>query len=85
MLEEEGFFFLGGARGWTGATYADEVIVQSKGHQRLWQLSHVQLDHVGNDVGMDISQVDQLSSVLKCLTQFLHFTLDPAYSVDSFD
>ena len=84
----DGFSLLGGvgggaARGGAGPADLDEVVVQPERHQRLGQLPHVELHHVGDHVGVDVGQVHQLGSVLKSLAELLHFTLDSTDSVDS--
>ena len=84
----DGFPLLGGVRagaagGGAGPADLDEVVVQPERHQRLRQLPHVELHHVGDHVGVDVGEVHQLCSVLKSLAELLDFTLDPTDSVDS--
>ena len=73
-----------GTRRRTRAADADEIIVQFEGHQRLWQLAHVELHNIGDDIWMDVSEVHQLGAVLKRLTELFHFTFHTTDTVNSF-
>ena len=61
----------------------DEFGIEARGDERLGQLAQVELEHVGDDVRMDVGQVDQVGAVLEGLAQFLHFGLDARHAVQT--
>ena len=52
-----------------------EVGVEAVGEERFWELSQVELEDVGDDVGVVLRQVHVLLVYLKTLTQLLHSRL----------
>ena len=61
----------------------NEIRVESGSEEGFRQLPQVEFEHVGNDIGVNVSQIHQIGAILKRLTQFLHFGFDARYSVQT--
>ena len=63
----------------------DKVGVEAEGAERLRQLPHVELHNVGDHIGVDVGEVDQVGAVLEGLAELLHLGLDAGHPVKPLD